>query len=63
MLSRQDRRARFKDAGKQAAACTDFVRVEVAINNPASGFQTWDYNYFMGQYLTQTADRLLVYVE
>jgi len=35
----------------------------LAINNPAAGLQTWDYNYFMGQYLTQTADRPLVYVE
>jgi ABC-type bacteriocin/lantibiotic exporter with double-glycine peptidase domain len=35
----------------------------LAINNPASGLQSWDYNYFMGQYLNQTADRPLVYVK
>jgi len=35
----------------------------LAINNPASGLQSWDYNYFMGQYLKQTADRPLVYAE
>jgi Papain-like cysteine protease AvrRpt2 len=35
----------------------------LAINNPASGLQSWDYNYFMGQYLNQTADRPLVYAE
>jgi ABC-type bacteriocin/lantibiotic exporter with double-glycine peptidase domain len=35
----------------------------LAINNPAFGLQSWDYDYFMGKYLTQTADRPLVYVE
>lgn len=34
----------------------------LAINNPASGLQTWDYNFFMGQYLQQTKERPLVYV-
>ena len=33
----------------------------LAINNPAVGLQSWDYNYFMGQYLLQTAERPLVY--
>jgi hypothetical protein len=33
----------------------------LAINNPAVGLQTWDYNYFMGQYLLQTAERPLIY--
>jgi ABC-type bacteriocin/lantibiotic exporter with double-glycine peptidase domain len=31
------------------------------INNPAVGLQSWDYNYFMGRYLLQTAERPLVY--
>jgi hypothetical protein len=34
----------------------------LAINNPATGFTTWDYNQFMGQYLLQTSDRPLIYV-
>lgn len=34
----------------------------LAINNPASGLQTWDYDFFMGQYLLQTQERPLVYV-
>jgi hypothetical protein len=33
----------------------------LAINNSAWGLQTWDYNYFMGQYLLQTAERPLIY--
>lgn len=33
----------------------------IAINNPAEGQQTWDYNYFMSQYLLQTAERPLIY--
>jgi ABC-type bacteriocin/lantibiotic exporter with double-glycine peptidase domain len=33
----------------------------LTINNPAVGMQNWDYNYFTGQYLLQTADRPLVY--
>ena len=28
----------------------------LSINNPAAGPQIWDYNYFMGQYLLQSAD-------
>jgi ABC-type bacteriocin/lantibiotic exporter with double-glycine peptidase domain len=34
----------------------------LAINNPAAGMQSWDYDFFMGQYLLQTAERPLVYV-
>lgn len=34
----------------------------LAINNPAVGQQTWDYNFFMGRYLLQTAERPLIYV-
>jgi len=34
----------------------------VAINNPAAGLETWDYNYFVGTYLLQTQERPLVYV-
>lgn len=34
---------------------------QLAINNPASGMQTWNYNYFMSQYLIQTAERPLIY--
>jgi hypothetical protein len=34
---------------------------ELAINNPAAGQQTWDYDFFMNQYLLQTAERPLVY--
>jgi ABC-type bacteriocin/lantibiotic exporter with double-glycine peptidase domain len=33
----------------------------LAINNPAVGQENWDYNYFMGQYLLQTAERPLIY--
>lgn len=33
----------------------------LAINNPASGMQTWDYDFFMSKYLIQTAERPLVY--
>jgi hypothetical protein len=33
----------------------------LAINNPAVGLQSWDYNFFMSQYLLQTAERPLVY--
>ena len=33
----------------------------LAINNPATGLQTWKYDYFMGQYLLQTKERPLVY--
>jgi len=33
----------------------------LAINNPAAGLQSWDYNTFMGKYLLQTAERPLVY--
>lgn len=33
----------------------------LAINNPARGMQTWDYNFFMSQYLLQTAERPLIY--
>jgi len=32
----------------------------IAINNPAVGLQTWGYNYFMGRFLLQTAERPLV---
>lgn len=35
----------------------------LAINNPAVGLQNWDYNFFMSQYLLQTAERPLIYVE
>lgn len=35
----------------------------IAINNPASGLESWDYDFFIGKYLVQTADRPLVYVE
>jgi hypothetical protein len=34
---------------------------QLAINNPASGMQTWNYDYFMSQYLIQTAERPLIY--
>lgn len=34
---------------------------QLVINNPASGMQTWDYDFFMSQYLIQTAERPLVY--
>ncbi len=34
----------------------------LAINNPAVGLETWDYDFFMGKYLLQTAERPLVYV-
>lgn len=34
----------------------------LAINNPAAGMQTWNYDYFMSQYLIQTAQRPLIYV-
>lgn len=34
---------------------------QLAINNPAAGMQTWDYDFFMSQYLIQTAERPLVY--
>jgi ABC-type bacteriocin/lantibiotic exporter with double-glycine peptidase domain len=33
----------------------------LAINNPAKGLETWDYDYFMGKYLLQTGERPLVY--
>jgi ABC-type bacteriocin/lantibiotic exporter with double-glycine peptidase domain len=33
----------------------------IAINNPAAGLQSWDYQFFMGQYLLQTEERPLVY--
>ena len=35
---------------------------KLAINNPAEGLQTWDYDFFMGKYLLQTAERPLIYV-
>jgi hypothetical protein len=34
---------------------------QLVINNPAVGMQTWDYDFFMSQYLLQTAERPLVY--
>jgi ABC-type bacteriocin/lantibiotic exporter with double-glycine peptidase domain len=34
----------------------------LAINNPAAGLQSWDYNFFVGKYLLQTQERPLVYV-
>jgi hypothetical protein len=34
---------------------------KLTINNPLSGMQTWDYDFFMSQYLIQTAQRPLVY--
>lgn len=34
---------------------------ELAINDPASGLRTWDYEFFMSQYLLQTAERPLIY--
>jgi ABC-type bacteriocin/lantibiotic exporter with double-glycine peptidase domain len=35
---------------------------QIAINNPASGaLETYDYNYFMGQYLLQSAERPLIF--
>ncbi|MCZ2147792.1 MAG: C39 family peptidase [Bryobacterales bacterium] len=34
---------------------------QLVINNPASGMQNWNYNYFMSQYLIQTAERPLIY--
>lgn len=33
----------------------------LTINNPASGMQTWDYEFFMSKYLLQTAERPLIY--
>ena len=33
----------------------------LAINNPAAGMQTWDYDFFMSQFLIQTAERPLIY--
>ncbi|MDA1179554.1 MAG: cysteine peptidase family C39 domain-containing protein [Planctomycetota bacterium] len=33
----------------------------LAINNPAAGMQTWDFDFFMSKYLIQTAERPLVY--
>jgi hypothetical protein len=32
------------------------------INNPAAGTQTWDFDFFMSQYLIQAAERPLIYV-
>jgi ABC-type bacteriocin/lantibiotic exporter with double-glycine peptidase domain len=34
---------------------------QLVINNPAVGQQTWDYNFFAGQYLLQTEERPLIY--
>jgi len=34
---------------------------KLIINNPLVGMQTWDYDFFMSQYLIQTAERPLVY--
>ena len=31
------------------------------INDPLTGMRTWDYDFFMSQYLLQTAERPLVY--
>jgi hypothetical protein len=33
----------------------------LTINNPAAGMQTWNYDFFMSQYLIQTAERPLIY--
>ena len=33
----------------------------LAINNPAAGMETVDYNYFVGQVLEQTAERPLIF--
>jgi ABC-type bacteriocin/lantibiotic exporter with double-glycine peptidase domain len=35
---------------------------ELTINNPAAGLQTWGYDFFMGRYLLQTAERPLIVV-
>jgi hypothetical protein len=35
----------------------------LSINNPARGMQTWDFEFFMSQFLIQTAERPLIYVE
>lgn len=34
---------------------------QLVINNPLVGMQTWDYDFFMSQFLIQTAERPLVY--
>jgi hypothetical protein len=31
------------------------------INDPLTGIRTWDYDFFMSQYLIQTAERPLIY--
>ncbi len=33
----------------------------LTINNPAAGMQTWNYDFFMSQYLIQTAERPLIH--
>lgn len=33
----------------------------IAINNPATGMETYDYNWFAGQMLLQTEERPLIY--
>lgn len=35
---------------------------ELVINNPLTGEETYDYNYFMSQFLMQTAERPLITV-
>ena len=34
---------------------------EIIINNPLSGTETYDYNYFVSQYLLQTQERPLIH--
>ena len=34
---------------------------DLAINNPATGLETYDYNYFVGQYLQQTDERPVIF--
>jgi len=34
---------------------------DLAINNPATGLETYDYNYFVGQYLQQTEERPVMF--
>jgi hypothetical protein len=33
----------------------------LTINNPASGMQSWNYDFFMSEYLLQTAERPLIH--
>ena len=34
---------------------------KLTINDPLSGMRTWDCDFFMSQYLIQTAERPLIY--